>query len=142
MAISRARLGAEKGQGSVLSPLSTNLIQTWDDLAGGGFPHQRDTSSSPPHHDYGFSGCWGCQEVSSDLLCAGSTFTASPNLNSLALDGNLNAERSGLSQFELETKYLNPEGMQGWGGKGLKLLQSYKYMKPHKNIYKTQLISR
>jgi len=54
------------------------------------------------------------------LPCAGCAFTASPSLNSLALDININVERSELSHFELETN-LNPEGMQGWGREGVEI---------------------
>jgi len=38
----------------------------------------------------------------------------------LALDININVERSELSHFELETN-LNPEGMQGWGREGVEI---------------------
>lgn len=143
LSLSSARFNAEKWQGRLLSPLLSNLMQSWSELAGGGYPHQRCTSSSPPQDTQGLSVCRGSQgQVSSALPSGDCAFTASPSLNLLALDKSFYAERSGLSQFKLETKYLNPKRMQGWGGnRSLKWLLSCKYMKLYK-IFTGQQISR
>lgn len=113
----QCKTGSREGTQSLLSPLLTTVIQIWDDLAGAGCPQQRGTDSCPPQSAQRLSEFWAFQGwIRSAPVRAGCAFTAGPSLNTLALDRNFSAERSELSQFELETKYLNPEGIQGWGG--------------------------
>lgn len=80
---------------------------------------QRGTDSCPPQPAQRLLESWAFQGwIGSAPPGAGCAFTAGLCLYTLALDRNFSAERSQLSQFELETKYLNPEGIQGWGGGG------------------------